>query len=182
MALKQLFFYLHDLVQQLNVIHPVVDRDYLLIEDKGLSGLAWQEGFTDYRAQPQSRGGYVELVTLSCQLAAPDALRIHRNSLGVDRFRTFLYDYGLFFTCKEQRDARGQLEGAEFEIPAKLAVSARWQADFARGTIELVLRNLERLGNTRYSLRPAAVDQALCEAFARLMLGQPNTFRELARR
>lgn len=181
-ALKQLFFYLHDLVQQLNVIKPTIDRLYPVIEDQGLSQLEWREGFTDYRAQAQSAGGYVELVSLSYQLARDEALRIRRNSLGIERFRTFLFDYGLLFSCKEFRDGRGQLEAAEFEIPAKLAVNARWRADFAQGTVVLELRNVERFGNTNYVLQPSAIDQALCEEFARLLLAQPNRFRELAKR
>jgi hypothetical protein len=33
-----------------------------------------------------------------------------------------------------------------------------------------------------YRLRPACVDQALLDDFGRLVLGQPNRFRELIRR
>ena len=48
--------------------------------------------------------------------------------------------------------------------------------------ISLETRNLERLGRALYSVRPQAVDQALLDDFGRLVLGQPNRFRELAKR
>ena len=181
-ALKQLFFYLHDLVEQLNVIRPVVQRNYPLIENQSLEALAWQEGFADYRAQAQSVGGLVENVSLTYQLARDEAFRVRRTDLGVERFRNFLYDYGLFFSCKEYKNAQQQLEFAEFEIPAKLAVSARWRADFTNGKILLETRNLERFGNLNYVLRSEAVDQMLFDEFAKLILGEANTFRELTRR
>lgn len=182
LVLKRLFFYLHDTVQQLNVIKPVVPRRYPLIEDQGLESLAWQEGFVDYRTQPQSAGGFVELVSLSGQLARDEAFRIHRNSLGVERFRKVLFDYGLQFVCREKKDARGHLEAAEFEIPARLPVSVRWRADFTHGVVVLETRNLERLGAATLSLPPERIDQAFCEEFIRLLLGRPNRFRELATR
>ncbi len=46
----------------------------------------------------------------------------------------------------------------------------------------LETRNLERLGSALYTLRPQAIDQALLDHFGHLVLGQPNRFRELAKR
>ena len=55
-------------------------------------------------------------------------------------------------------------------------------ADVAKGVIMLETRNLERLGSALYTLRPQAIDQALLDHFGHLVLGQPNRFRELAKR
>jgi hypothetical protein len=46
----------------------------------------------------------------------------------------------------------------------------------------LETRNLERLGSAVYTINPHFVDQALLDDFGRLVLGQPNRFRELAKR
>lgn len=181
-ALKKLFFYLHDLVQQLDVLHPVSGRRYPLIEDQIMEGLAWQEGFADYRALPQSRGGWVESVSFSYQLAREQACYVRRQAFGIERFRNILHDYGLLFYCKEVRNATREVQHADFEIPAKVSVTTRFRADFANQQIVLETRNLERFGILRYLLRPAAVDDALCDEFTRLVLGQPNQFRELSRR
>lgn len=181
-ALKHLFFYLHELVQQLNIIKPEIPRDYPLIEQYELTQLAWQEGFADYRTQSQSAGALVELVSFSYHLSGPGALHVERDGPSVERFRGMLFDFGLLFTCKEFKNERAYVERAEFEIRSNVSVSARWRADFAQGIIILETRNLERLGSALYSVRPQFVDQALLDDFGRLVLGQPNRFRELAKR
>jgi hypothetical protein len=181
-ALKHLFFYLHELVQQLNIIKPEIPRDYPLIEQFELNELVWQEGFADYRTQSQSAGALVELVTFSYHLNASNTLHIERDGPSVERFRAMLFDFGLPFTYKEFKNERSYVERAEFEIRSDVSVSARWRADFSKGIIVLETRNLERLGSALYSLRPQVVDQALLDDFGRLILGQPNRFRELAKR
>jgi hypothetical protein len=182
-ALKRIFFYLHELVQQLNIIKPEIPRDYALIEHFELSQLAWLEGFADYRTQSQSAGALVELVTFTYRLnGAGNALEIERDGPSVDRFRAMLFDFGLPFTCKEFKNERCYVERAEFEIRSEVSISARWRADFSRGIITLEIRNLERMGSALYELRPQFVDRTLLDEFARLILAQPNRFRELAKR
>ena len=155
----------------------------LWVVDKHLlSHLDWHEGFSDYRTQSQSAGALVELVTFSYHLNGKGSLRIERDGAAVERFRTTLFDFGLPFTCKEFKNERRYVERAEFDISCDVSVSARWRADFAKGAIVLEARNLERLGSALYTLRPRAIDQALLDDFGRLVLGQPNRFRELAKR
>jgi hypothetical protein len=182
-ALKHVFFYLHELVQQLNIIKPEVPRNYPLIEQLQLSQLSWQEGFADYRTQSQSAGALVELVSFSYRLSnAENELLVERDGPAVDRFRTMLFDFGLPFTCKEFKNERCYVERAEFEIRSEVSVSARWRADFSKGVITLEARNVERLGNALFDIRPQFIDRALLDEFARLVLSQPNRFRELAKR
>jgi len=181
-ALKQTFFYLHEFVQQLNIVKPGIPRPYPLVENYAIDQLAWQEGFADYRAQSQSTGALVELVSFSCQLAAPGNLRLERDGPAVDRFRKLLFDYGLQFDCKEFKNERRYVERAEFAIRSQLSVSTRWRADFDNACIVIEARNLERLGSSIHTLHPRAIDRSLLDEFGRLILAQPNRFRELARR
>lgn len=182
-ALKYLFFYLHDLVQQLNIVKPAIPREFTAAGDVVFRNLVWQEGFADYRTQTQAAGAMVELVTLSYQLASPNGFTIERGGPAVERVRTTLFDYGLQFSCKEFRNERSYIERAEFYIAGQISVSARWKADFATGTLTLEARNLEHLGSVvQTKISPEAVDQALLDEFGRLVLGMPNRFRELARR
>ncbi len=181
-ALKHLFFYLHDFVQQLNIVKPAIPRDYVLIDQLRLNQLTWQEGFADYRTQSQSAGALVERVSLSYRLNGERTLTIERDGPLVDRFRAHLFDIGLPFNCKEFKNARRYVERAEFEIRSELSVSARWRADFDKGVIMLEMRNVERLGSVVMPIVPTVIDQALLDDFGRLVLGQPNRFRELARR
>jgi hypothetical protein len=181
-ALKHLFFFLHEFVQQLNIVKPAIPRVYSVIEQTVLNELVWQEGFADYRTQSQASGALVELVSFSYHLNRQSVVRVERDGPSVERFRSMIFDYGLPFTCKEFKNDRAYVERAEFDIRCDVSVSARWRADFAKGEIVLETRNLERLGSALYSLRPQAVDQAMLDDFGRLVLAQPNHFRELAKR
>jgi hypothetical protein len=107
---------------------------------------------------------------------------VERDGPSVERFRTTLFDFGLAFNCKEFKNERSYVERADFQIASDISVSARWRADFTKGLILLETRNLERLGSALYTLRPQAIDQALLEDFGRLVIGQSNRFRELAKR
>lgn len=181
-ALNYLFFYLHDFVQQLNIVKPEVSREYVLLEALTLKQLSWQEGFSDYRKQSQSDGALIELVTFSYSLSGPGTIIVEREGLAIERFRTQLFDFGLQFTCKEFRNQRRFVERAEFEIQPQLSVNARWKADFDKGVLILETRNLERLGSAIFTISPLYLDDALLDEFGRMILGQPNRFRELAKR
>lgn len=181
-ALGQVFSYLHELVQQLNILKPPIQRDYVLLNQLALHGLRWQEGFADYRRQAESAGALIELVSFTCRLGGAPKLTCERDDTGAERFRALLFDLGLNFDSQEFRNDKRLVERVRFEIRGELGVSVRWRADFARGLIVLEARNLERFGSTPYELLPGAVDQALLDEFGRLLLGQPNRFRELARR
>lgn len=177
-ALKRLFFFLHDFVQQLNILKPAIPRAYPLADEQVLGALAWQEGFADYRTQSQAAGALVELVSCTYRLAGGESLHIQRDGPVVERFRSLLFDYGLRFNCKESKNERRYTERADFEIQPEISVNARWRADFDRGLIILDARNLERLGSISYAIRPQALDQAMLDDFGRLILGLPNRFRE----
>lgn len=181
-SLKQVFFYLHELVQQLNILKPEIPRIYSMPDGPTFAGFSWQEGFADYRSQAQSIGALVELVSFSTQFYSPDCVIVERDGLGAERFRRTLFDFGLQFSCKEFKSGRQYVERTEFQIANQLSVNARWKADFERGLIIFEARNLERLGQTELTMRPGAIDYRLLEEFGRLALGQSNRFRELAKR
>ena len=180
-ALKKFFFFLHDLVQQLNILKPAISRDYPINEQLVLSGLNWQEGFSDYRMQSHSEGALVEFVTFSAQLGGTQSLFTERDGTVVSRLRSQLFDLGLSFHCKESRNSRGYVERAQFEILSKLTLSARFSGDYDKGQIALEMCNIERLGPTRLVFSALAVNETLLDEFGKLVLGLPNRFRELCR-
>ncbi len=176
-ALKRIFFFLHDLVQQLNVLKPPIPRDFALLERYVINQLVWQEGFADYRTQSHSIGALLERVTFTCRLSGQGVPIIERDGPVVERFRHLLFDYGLVNTCKEFKNKQGYVERAEFEIPGEISVSVCWRADFSKGILILETRNLERLGSALFNIRPQLVDDAFLDDFGRLILGQANQFR-----
>lgn len=177
-ALRRIFAYCHDLVQQLNIVKPTVERQYSLLGTLEFSGLQWQEGFVDYRTRPHSAGAAYEQVSLTCNLAAPNKLSIERDGISAEKFRKTLFDNGVVFTCDEVRNSRRLLEKAVFSITAEVKINLRWCADLERGAIVLESRNFERFGSRSYTLAAEAVDLAMLDQFGRMLLGQPNRFRD----
>ena len=181
-ALKGLFSYLHDFVQQLNVVKPEVPREYPLLDSITLKSMSWQEGFADYRMQSEGARALTELVTFSYALGGTGSIIIEREGPAIERFRTLLFDFGMQFSCQEFRNARRFVERVEFAIRPQLSINTRWRADFDKGIVVLETRNLERLGSAQFTIAPHCLDDALLDEFGRLVLGEPNRFRELAKR
>lgn len=181
-GLRQVFSYLHELVQQLNILRPPVAHSYSVLDQAMLEGLSWQEGFVDFRTQSQAAGAFLELVTFSYQLAAPRKLTVSREGPAIERFRQALFDYGLRFQCNEVRNQRRHLLRGDFEINAELSVNVRWRAEYARGLVIIETRNLERLGSFSYAVAPENIGQELLDEFGRLLLGEASRFREFCRR
>lgn len=180
-CLRRIFSYCHELVQQLNILKPMVERHYSLLGQIDFSGLQWQEGFVDYRTRPHSAGAAYEVVTVTSTLLAPRKLTIERDAISAESFRKTLFDNGVAFTCEEVRNARRMVEKAIFSITADVKVNVRWRADPERGLVVLESRNLERFGSRDYLLAPESVTPAMLDHFGRLLLGQANQFRDYYR-
>lgn len=182
-CLRRVFSYCHELVQQLNIIKPNVERHYSMLGNIEFRGLQWQEGFVDYRTRPHSSGSGAtyEQVTLNCQLLAPEKLTLERDAISADNFRKTLFDNGVVFTFDEVKNARHMVLKTVFSITADVKVNVRWRADLEQGVLVLETRNLERFGARDYVLPPESITMAMLDQFALLLLGQANQFRDYYR-
>jgi hypothetical protein len=181
-ALRQVFSYLHELIQQLNVLKPPIPRSYPVASSQELHGLVWQQGFTDYRSLPESAGSLIEFVSFNYRLCGTQALEMERDGTVAESFRKFLFDRNLSVKVEEFRNERHYLEKARFTIAPELKVNIRWEADAKNGKLLVHTRNLERLGSACYQLAPDAVNQSLLDEFGRLILDQPQQFTRQANR
>lgn len=182
LALRQVFSYLHELVQQLNVIKPPVPRHYLVAGSQELQGLGWQQGFCDYRTRPESAGATMESVSFNYRLVGKQGLVLDRDGAVAENFRQSLFDLNLNVKVEEFRNERRYLERARFTVAPEVKVNVRWEADLQQGAILVLARNLDRLGSARYLLAPESINQALLDEFGRMLLGQPHKFLSYLRR
>jgi hypothetical protein len=178
-TLYQVFSYLHDLSQQLNVIKPVIPRSYLITEDYEFKNLAWQQGFVDYRTLPQSSGNTVGAVSFNYHLIGKEPLTIEREGGVADAFRQRLFDSNLSVKVKEFRLENYFLERARFTIAPEIRVSIRWEMDPHNGLLVIQANNLERLGFNRYILPSEKVTPALLDELGRTVLGESYQFSSL---
>ncbi|MDR1889988.1 MAG: hypothetical protein LBQ81_11520 [Zoogloeaceae bacterium] len=183
-SLRQVFAYLHDMVQQLNVVQPEIPRDYPLADEKSLRALAWRQGYADYRTSSLSDQAFMELVTLSYHLSGQgEPVTLERDGNTAEAFRQRLFDFNLDMQVKETRDERKFLQSVRIAIAQEVKVNVRWEPDYQDGVLLVHARNLERLGYTTYRLpADAPMNPALLEEFGRMVLGQPHHFPHIARR
>lgn len=178
-ALRRVFAYLHEFVQQLNFLRHPVPRGYRVTPAHALDGLRWDKGFADFRTRADSAGGLLEYVSLNYRLSGENALEIERDGLIAEKFRKALFDQGLEFTLDEIRNERRSLERARFVIAPEVKVNLRWDFNPDSGRLRIVARNLERFGNATYEVALDQLDSALLDDFALLLLGQPTQFSRL---
>jgi hypothetical protein len=183
-SLRQVFAYLHDIVQQLNVVRPTIPRDYPLADEKSLHDLAWQQGYADYRTASMSDRAFMEIVTLTYRLVGQDKpVVLERDGNMAEIFRQRLFDFNLNMQVKESRDERNFLEKVRLTIAQEVKVNVRWEPDYEDGVLLVHVRNLERLGYTTYRLpADAPMNPALLEEFGRMVLGHPHHFPHITRR
>jgi hypothetical protein len=181
-TLYQVFVYLHDLAQQLNVIKPTISRSYLISEGYEFQNPVWQRGFVDYRALPQSSGNTVGVVSFIYHLAAKEALTIERDGGVADSFRQRLFDFNLNVNVKESRLENYFLERACFTIAPEIKTNIHWEMDPHHNLLVIQTHNLEHLGFNRYILPPEKVTPALLDELGRTILGQSHRFSSLVYR
>jgi hypothetical protein len=81
---------------------------------------------------------------------------------------------------KVQRNARAQVERVTFVIESSISAGVKFQPDYANGQIRIILRNVERLGETAVTMDSAKISQPLLDELAKCAIGMPNEFRRLA--
>jgi hypothetical protein len=182
-SLRQVFAYLHDMVQQLNVVRPTIPRDYPLADEKSLHDLAWQQGYADYRTSSLSDQAFMEIVTLTYRLIGQDKpVVLERDGNMAEIYRQRLFDFNLNMEVTESRDERNFLEKVRLTIAQEVKVNVRWEPDYEDGVLLVHVRNLERLGYITYRLpADAPMNPALLEDFGRMVLGHPHHFPHIRR-
>ena len=183
-GLQRVFEYLNELVTQLNVLHPVISREYTLFGVVEFKDLVWQRGFVDYRTNSNKMGdaAVLESVNFSFNLKADREVVLERDASAIESLSELLYDNGVVFRCQEKRNQRQMVESATFYVAPEIKATLCWRADIEKRGVVLEARNFERFGDMSYFLSAEALTQEMLEEFGRLLLGQANRFRDFARR
>lgn len=182
-ALQHAFDYLRELTEQLNILKPSVPVEYNLLNLATLDGLVWQEGRADFRLLPAaSEDRLLEQVTLRYRLGAARELRVERENPAHELFAAKLMEANIPYKSEEFRNARNHVERTVFTFPCEVRAGFAFTADYERGDIRLVLRNVRRFGGVEYRLAHEALDQGTLEEMARLLMGEESRFEKMFRR
>ena len=182
-ALRHAYQYLSELTEQLNILKPPVAVAYGLMNLASLDGLSWMEGRADYRLLPEAtEDRLLQQVTLRYRLGAGRKLSVEREAPLHEAFAKTLSEAGIQYESEEFRNVRNHVDRAVFTFPCEVRAGFGLTADYERGDIRLVMRNVRRFGAAEYRLAYEALDQGTLEEMARLVMGEESRFEKMFRR
>jgi hypothetical protein len=170
--LKQIYAYLKDLVEQLNVVKPDLRVSYEVEGLGQLTGLK-QGNYAVSADDPNN----LNSVTLTFSCGHSDGDRRALQTADREAFlrqRDYLWEHNLQFDYKVS--ATGQ---ATFLLQPQVTVKIECVPDCAAKKIRCTVRNLDRLGKDSYLIDPDAINAAGLDAIAAVVLRKSKTLETL---
>lgn len=170
-ALRQVFDYLHQLTQHVNVLQPELPLIYSLDYQRRFDTLRWAGGVVDYRTGGQSECTLIDSVTLRIRYTTQPLL-IEQNAAGADALRKDLQLLNLKVTDETRFDTGLKTAGIRFSIEGVVPLQLNFSTDLKSGLIILRCRNLCGLGLSAYVIAPDAVTRSALDGIGRCLIGK----------
>ena len=170
------FRWLDEALGHLEVIKPQVAHRFAIPNVVTVDRPQFERGFVSYRRR--SLGGMELLahIELFYRLVGPQpiVLKVHPGSaLSVeDRLRPSSMPYQYMTETDENRVVRYGV----FHITPAISANVRFEPDYHRQLIEVVLRNVDRFESVSLEFQPDKLDETALEDLIKLVLGEANTF------
>lgn len=181
--LKDALHYWVEMFNSLNVIKPVILRNYYL--DSGAAGfdnLMQYDYNVNGRHLTQDHRDYIEAIVLRFRCAAERKVTIEKQGdRMVQQMREHLWMNNLRFDVKEIRNERGYVERGVFTLNCEVPVMINIAADLEKSHIAVITVNFETLGKYEYYYDYDEFGNEILEELAKAILGKPNAFRTLGR-
>ena len=165
-ALKRTYFYLKELVEQLDVLKPDMPaKNYAIHGVPEFTDFAWDVGNLDLRTRELTpiRKLFTR-VTLDYRLSkGKPILKVERPSPANDKLRQILKDYQLGFSSRDEKNERGAVLKTIFGINFEVLCQLNFEGDYDRYKLVLKTRNVERFGHAEHLIAPEAVTQEALE-------------------
>jgi hypothetical protein len=142
----------------------------------------WQAGSADFRESSDPTGGQLfDQVTVRFRLGQGEEICIERENPSHVIVRNALFDNNIPFKEEEVRNERHRTILTRFTITCDVKVEVRLEADYDRGDIRFVQKNVQRFGLSEFRLMPEMLTREALEELASLLLGQENRFEAMCR-
>jgi hypothetical protein len=172
-ALNRAYFYLKELVAQLDVLKPEMPgKGYTVHTLPEFTDFAWDVGKLDLRTRELTpiRKLFTR-VTLDYRLSkGKPILKVERPSPANDKLRQLLKDYQLGFSVRDEKNERGAVVKTIFGINFEVLCQLVLEGDYDVYKLRLKTRNVERFGGTEVLIAPEAVTQEALEEVAGYIL------------
>lgn len=188
-ALKRLFLYLHELIQQLNYLEPDTSVSYHIagygkeidFKQKNYRVLPYTElealGIhSDETVKDQKNLTYANHnLVLRCHCQMPYKIRIKRyNKSDMERQKKYFVKHRIPFTCTEENDENHKLVRAVFLFGPLIYVEFYFAGRVETSTIDLTVTNFTELGKKIYTLLPKQINEPWLDELGKYLTRQPN--------
>jgi serine/threonine protein kinase len=181
-SLQNSYHYLRELCESLNILRPARPCTYSILNVLRVENPPWQAGSADFRESSDPTGGQLfDQVTVRFRLGQGEEICIERENPSHVIVRNALFDNNIPFKEEEVRNERHRTILTRFTITCDVKVEVRLEADYDRGDIRFVQKNVQRFGLSEFRLMPEMLTREALEELASLLLGQENRFEAMCR-
>lgn len=179
---KEVFRYLGDLANSLNLVNPIVLRRYHIETSTVLENLKQHDYKVNKRIKVIDNHDYIDEVVLRFRSSSDIPLILDKKTQAViQRFREHLWSYNLKFECKEIRNDRGYVEAAKFTVIPKIPGLIVFRTDVSQKRMKISIKNLELLGELSFEHDLEEITPEFMDELSKYILAKSNKFRTLGK-
>ena len=172
-ALNHIAEFFTALIQFANNLEPNISRNYRLDARTSYTNLKWRSAFLDARKQDLSATALLAHVTFSVNYCAPEPVLLTRPWDQLEALKAELNNLKLRAIDESELDSkRPKQEWLQVRLAAELPVQLRFLANYDKGHIDVLSRNLLAFGISSFRLQAEEVTSALLDDLGRVLLSR----------
>ncbi|KAF0206347.1 MAG: hypothetical protein FD173_197 [Gallionellaceae bacterium] len=174
-ALNRIVGFFTPLIQYANNMEPDISRSYRLDARTTYTRLKWRGAFVDARKQDISSTALLAHVTFSVNYCAPEPVLAARPWDQLEALKAELNNLKLKALDESELDSkRPKQEWLQVRLAPEFPVHLRFQANYDKGHIDVMSRNLLAFGISAYKLQPEEVTSAMLDDLGRVLLSRAD--------
>jgi len=167
--------FLSSLIQFANNMEPDISRIYRLDARTAFNNLKWKGALLDSRKQDLSATALLAHITFSVNYTAPEAVLVSRPWDQLEALKTELNSLKLKILDEAELDSkRPKQEWLQVHLAPQLPVHLRFLANYEKGHIDILSRNLLSFGISSFRLQPEDVNSAMLDDLGRVLLSRAD--------
>lgn len=174
-ALNRIIGFFTPLIQYANNMEPDISRSYRLDARTTYTRLKWRGAFLDSRKQDLSSTALLAHVTFSVNYCTPESVLVTRPWDQLEALKAELSSLKLKALDESELDSkRPKQEWLQVRLAPEFPVHLRFQANYDKGHIDVMSRNLLAFGISAFKLQPEDVTSALLDDLGRILLSRAD--------
>jgi len=174
-ALSRIVNFFNPFVRHVNDVEPTINRTYRYDARTVFSDLKWQGAVIDFRKLSLSEAAFMDYVTISVNLCAPEPVQFKRPWGAIETLKKELYQLRLrVIEDKETTNKKPKQEWLDAQLAPDFPMQIRFQGNYNENRIDVMCRNVGAFGVAAYKLAPDDADAAFLDSLGLYLLGRSD--------